>query len=326
MPSFSVVIAAYQAAETVGEAIESALAQTLPALEVIVVDDGSSDGTAAALEPYAPKIRSLRQDHRGVASAWNAALEVARADFFAVLGADDAYLPQRLEALASLAVARPDLDVLCTDLVYEVDGAEAGRFGETCPFELHDQRAAILSRCFCAAPAVRRATLTSVGGFRESMRTGSDWENAIRLVHSGARAGLVDEPLYRYRIRRDSLTGDRVGALRERISFLERLGRELELSEGERATLRRSVARQRASLALAEAEVAVRSRSRDARRRALGAAATASVPLPARAAAFAAAIAPSVAARVLESREALGGDKRLRRPRPSSDRIGQTEA
>ena len=88
MPSFSVVIAAYQAAETVGEAIESALAQTLPALEVIVVDDGSSDGTAAALEPYAPKIRSLRQDHRGVASAWNAALEVARADFFAVLGAE----------------------------------------------------------------------------------------------------------------------------------------------------------------------------------------------------------------------------------------------
>ena len=119
-PTFSIVIATHNADATIAESIESALAQTLPALEVIVGDDGSTDQTAAVLEPYLERIRYFRQEHRGVAATMNAALELARGEFFAVLGADDAYLPERLEALASLSAGRPDLDLLCTDLVYEV--------------------------------------------------------------------------------------------------------------------------------------------------------------------------------------------------------------
>ena len=126
VPTFSVVIATYNSAATIAEAIESALAQTLPPLEVIVGDDGSTDHTAAALEPYWERIRYFRQEHRGVASARNAALGMARGEFFAVLDADDAYLPERLEALAALSAVRPDLDLLSTDLVYEVDGRPVG--------------------------------------------------------------------------------------------------------------------------------------------------------------------------------------------------------
>jgi glycosyltransferase involved in cell wall biosynthesis len=151
-PTFSIVIAAHNAAGTIAEALESALAQTLPAIEVIVGDDGSTDQTSAALEPYRERIRSFRQEQRGVASTWNAALRIARGEFFAVLGADDVYLPERLEALAALSAARPDLDLLCTDLEYEFHGLPAGRFGATCPFDVADQRTAILERCFCAAP------------------------------------------------------------------------------------------------------------------------------------------------------------------------------
>jgi glycosyltransferase involved in cell wall biosynthesis len=117
VPTFSIVIAAHNAAGTIAEAVESALAQTLPAIEVIVGDDGSTDETAAALDPYRERIRYFRQEHRGVASTRNAALKIARGDFFAVLDADDAYLPERLEALAGLSATRPDLDLLCTDLV-----------------------------------------------------------------------------------------------------------------------------------------------------------------------------------------------------------------
>jgi glycosyltransferase involved in cell wall biosynthesis len=315
-PTFSIVIATYNAAATIAESIESALAQTLPALEVIVGDDGSTDQTAAALEPYLERIRYFRQEHRGVASTRNAALKIARGEFLAVLDSDDVYLPERLEALAALSAARPDLDLLCTDLVYEVDGRPVGRFEESCPFDVADQRTAILDRCFCAAPAMRRTTLIRIGGFDESMRIGSDWEGAIRLIHSGAAAGLVAEPLYRYRIHGGSLTGDRLAALRERIEFLERVGRTQALHDRERFTLGRSVTRQRTSLALAEAEVALRSRSSDARRRALAAARRPSVPLHYRAAALAAALAPNTAARALERREARRGDNRLRRPLP----------
>jgi hypothetical protein len=302
-PSFSVVIAAHNAAECIQEAVESALAQTLPPLELIVSDDGSTDSTERELAPYWDRITYVREEHAGVASARNAALEIAKGEFFAVLDADDRYLPERLEALAELAMTRPDLDILCTDAFLEHEGRVVGRFSEDCPFEVVDQRAAILQRCFCAWPAVRRTTLTEAGAFDESLRTGSDWECAIRLVHSGATAGLVDEPLYSYRVHASSLTADRVRTLRDRVAFLERAGRSYQLNGTERTALAQSLKAQRAYLVLTEAEAALRARARDARRRALTAVRTPGVAPRSRIAAMAAAIAPGTAARALARRQ-----------------------
>ena len=312
-PTFSVVIAAFNAAETIVEAVESALGQTLPPLEVIVCDDGSTDRTAAELEPYRGRVIYIRKQRGGVASAWNAALERADGEFFAVLGADDAYLPTRLEALAELAVARSDLDILCTDAFLELERQPVSRFGEDTPFEVADQPAAILERCFCVAPAVRRTKLIDVGGFDQSMYTGSDWECLIRLIHREVVAGLVDEPLYRYRLHNRSVTADRPRTLRDRVVLLERVRKTYDLSNGQRAALARSLARQRASLALTEAEAALRARSPDARSRAFAAARTRTVGLRSRAAALAAALAPKAAARALERREARSGRSRLKR-------------
>lgn len=316
VPTFSVVIAAYNAAESIADAIESALAQRLQPLELIVCDDGSTDAIAAALEPYRERVTYLRKARGGPASARNAALEVASGEFFAVLDADDSYLPERLEALAELAVARPDLDVLCTDAFLEFDGRIVGTFSESCPFAVVDQRVAILERCFCAWPAIRRGALIAVGGFDESLRTGSDWECAIRLLHAGAAAGLVDEPLYRYRVHGESFTADRVRTLHDRVAFLARVGLSYDLSGAERATLTRSLAAQRTSLVLTEAEAALRARSRDARSRALAAARSPGIALRSRAAAIAAALAPRTAARALERRAGAGGSSRLGRSVP----------
>jgi hypothetical protein len=241
-PTFSVVIAARNAATSISEAVESALSQTLSPLEVVVSDDGSVDGTAEALAPFQNRITYLRNEHAGVAAARNAALELARGEFFAVLDADDCYLPERLEALGELAIMRPDLDLLCTDAFLEHEDRVVGRFGEGCPFAVADQRAAILERCFCAWPAVRRTTLVAAGGFDESLRTGSDWECAIRLLFNGGVAGLVDEPLYSYRVHGRSLTADRVRTLNDRVAFLEQAGRSYVLGPTERAALARSLA------------------------------------------------------------------------------------
>jgi len=306
LPTFSVVIAAYNAAGTVGEAIDSALRQTRPPVEVIVVDDGSTDDTAAAIGPYLDRIVYLRRPHAGVASARNAALERATGEFIAVLDADDTYLPERLEALATLAAARPDLDILCTDAFLEVDRRIVGRFGEDTPFEVVNQRAAIIERCFCAAPAFRRSTVLSAGAYDESMRTAEDWELVLRLLFGGAAAGLVDEPLYRYRIHPASLTANRIAALSERVGFLQSIRDTYELDLDEQDALSRSLARQRAALALTEVEAALRARSADARRRALGAALVPGVGLRTRSAALAAALAPRTAARMLERRARLG--------------------
>ena len=315
-PTFSVVMAVHNGAATIAEGIDSVLAQTTPALEVIVCDDGSTDRTAAVLEPYADRVTYLRKDRGGVASARNAALAVASGEFFAVLDADDVYEPERLQALTELALARPDLDIVCSDVFLEQHGTILGRFTSSSPFAVLDQPAAILERCFCIAPAVRREALVKAGGFDESLRTGSDWECAIRLIHSGSRAGLVEEPLYRYRIEGATLTSDRVGTLRDRISFLERAGRRYSLDETEKAALERSLAAQRQALVLTEAESALRSRARDARRRALRAARSPGVTFRARASAFAAAIAPRAAGHILERRARKTGYSRLGRSVP----------
>jgi hypothetical protein len=308
-----VVIAAHDAAGTIGEAVESAFAQTLAALEVIVVDDGSTDGTMATLEPYLDRIVCIRKQRGGAASARNAALEQVRGDFLAVLDADDAYLPERLEALTELAVARPDLDILCTDAFLEVERRPVATFSEGCAFEIADQRAAILERCFCAWPAYRLRTLVDAGGFDESLRSGSDWECVIRLLCNGAVAGAVDDPLYRYRFQDRSLTSDRVRTLRERVALLEHVGQTHALDNRERLVLASSLTAQKAYLALTEAEAALRSRSRDARGRALAAARMPGVTFRSRAAVLAAAFAPEAAARALERREARRGHSRLRR-------------
>src|SRR5712692_3660025 len=121
-PSFSVIIAAYQAAATIGEAVDSALGQTLTPLEVIVCDDGSTDDIERALAPYRDRIVLLRKENGGEASAKNAAARAASGVFVAILDADDAYLPERLEALGELAAARPDLDILSSDAYLELDG------------------------------------------------------------------------------------------------------------------------------------------------------------------------------------------------------------
>jgi Glycosyl transferase family 2 len=315
-PSFSVVIAVHNAAGTIAEAIGSVLAQTVAATQLIVSDDGSTDGIEEAVAPYGDRLTYLRKDRGGVASAWNAALEIAVGDFFAVLGADDVYEPERLEALRELAVARPDLDILCTDVFLERDGDVLGRFTSDCPFEVVDQKTAILGRCFCIAPATRRETLVAAGGFDESLRTGSDWECAIRLIHSGAAAGLVDEPLYRYRVEGKTLTSNRIGTLRDRIFFLERAGSSYELGETEAAALERSLAAQRNALVLTEAEAALRWRAHDARSRALAAARSPGVAFRARASAIAAAVAPRAAGRILERRERKTGYSRLGRSVP----------
>src|SRR5919197_5607580 len=106
-PSFSVIIPAYQAASTVGDAVSSALAQTYPAHEVIVVDDGSTDDLAGALSTFAGRIRLIRKENGGAASARNAGVAAAEGEFVAFLDADDVYGPRRLEVLGELVAAPP---------------------------------------------------------------------------------------------------------------------------------------------------------------------------------------------------------------------------
>jgi Glycosyl transferase family 2 len=308
-PTFSVIIAAYQSAVTIAEALESALGQTSPPHEVIVCDDGSTDDIDRAVEPFRDRIVLLRQPNGGEGAAKNTAARAASGDFVAILDADDVYLPERLEALGELAAARPDLDILTTDAFLEAGGSVLRRaYDETWRFEAADQRRAILERNFIFGhAAVRRAVLLEAGGFDESIRWTTDWECWLRLIYAGSRAGLVDEPLSRYRLHEGALSSRRAQMLGGRVQTLEKAeaaGRELGLSPSEREALASSLARHRRLAAVEEARQLLREGGGEARRRSLAIATGRGHDPSTRLKAAGAALAPRVARRLMARREA----------------------
>lgn len=296
VPTFSVIVPAYQAAATIGDALDSAFAQTMQPVEVIVCDDGSTDDLDAALEPYRDKILLVRKENGGEGSAKDAAARAASGDFVVVLDADDAFLPQRIEALAFLAVERPDLGILTTDAFLESEGNVIRRaYTPDWSFESTDQRQAILQRNFIfSAAAIRRERLLSIGGFDPSARYAADWELWVRLILAGSRAGLVDEPLYRYRIGPGALSANRPKLVRGFLNALDTAS-SFELSSDERRILEHSRSERRRELALLELRAALDHRS-GIRRAALRVVGARGLPLRVRLKAVLALLAPRLAA------------------------------
>lgn len=305
-PTFSAVIAAFQAAAYIGDAIDSLLAQTLPPHEIIVCDDGSTDDLTSALRPYRDQVILIRKENGGEASAKNAAARSATGDFLAIIDADDVYLPERLEALADLSAERADLDLLTTDCFLVVDGRVVRQgYHSGYRFETDDQRRAILQRNFLVGgiTAVRRERFLEIGGFDESLRWATDWDCWIRLILTGSSAGLVAAPLAEYRIRRTGLASNRLRMFEGRIAVLEKTALRRDLSDTECRVLKEALQAQRRGLALARVRIALTERHRDARRLAVALAFTSGVRPGTRVRAVLAAALPRVAGRHLVAQQ-----------------------
>ena len=306
VPTFSVVIAAYNAADTIAAAVRSALDQSPPPLEVVVVDDGSSVPVAEALGELRERVTVVRRARGGFAAAMSDAICTAAGDFAVFLGADDAFRPGRLRALAGLADARPELDLLTTDATVTIGDREIGRFysGET-RFAEDDQRVAILRANFVFGHvAVRRARAIDAGLLDTSMESASDWDLFIRLILDGARAGLVPEPLSVYRLRPGSITSQRTRLLGGRIVALRKALARDDLDARERAVAQETLREQELELALEEARAGLRSGAPDARRRAWAVARDGRQQPVSRARALLTLVAPPVAAAALRRKEA----------------------
>lgn len=316
-PTISVVIPAYEAAGTIAEAVDSALAQDPHPDQVIVADDGSGDALAQALEPFGGRVELLRLPHAGVSATRNAACRHAGGEFVLFLDADDLLLPGKLAALCRLSRGRPHLDILATDLWFEADGRRSGRFGAANAFPAEeDQRRTILERCFVAQPALRRSRLLALGGFDESLRTGEDWDCVVRLVLGGSVAGFDATPLAVYRIHGGSLTSSRADTFRDRVRVLEKALDNPDLRPEERPTAERMLAIQRARAALGDVQAGLAEGSPDVRRRGLALARASGGSLRDRACGLAVAIGPRALRPWLGGR--LGGPSQLSRRLPEA--------
>jgi glycosyltransferase involved in cell wall biosynthesis len=266
----SVLVPAYNTATTIGDALESALSQDPPPYEVIVSDDGSLDDLDSALRPFADRVHVVRGPNGGLAAARNRAAAVATGELLALLDADDVWLPGRVAALTAAAAARPDLAVLTTDAVESRAGLRTpGSYYDVRAFDVGHQEVAILRENFIfGAGAVRADAFRAVGGYRHGARHAEDWDLWLRLLLNGHRAGLIEQPLYEYRRRPESLTGQRLALAVGILDLLARV-RSFPLDRAQRDQLDRTEQRWRE----AAARAAHRAADPRARRMALRAAA-----------------------------------------------------
>jgi glycosyltransferase involved in cell wall biosynthesis len=198
-----VVLPVHDRAPVVRRAIDSVLAQTLAAWELIAVDDGSTDGTAEILAAVRrPGVRVLQSpDNRGANWARNEGVRAARGEIVSFLDSDDAFLPGKLERVVALFDARPDLDALVDSFEVHVPTGAGVRVRSRRNPPVSDpaefRRRVFGREIYKATPAisVRRAALLEVGLFDETLRRRQDMDLLLRLSRRH-RCAAIDEVLW----------------------------------------------------------------------------------------------------------------------------------
>jgi glycosyltransferase involved in cell wall biosynthesis len=218
-PAFTVVITTFDRSVMVTRAVDSVLAQTCKDFELIVVDDGSTDDTPAALRAYEhdPRVQCLRIEHSGVSRARNFGMQAGTGEWIAVLDDDNLWKPGYLEHQLALARAHPDAGVVyCSAEQYEADGRLVWIWpGEEQP---RDPFGAMLGHWFTwvSATVFRRSLLEEVGGFEPALDTREDKDMLLRLAARTRFVGSADTLMVRWlhgepRLTDHTLTIMRVG-------------------------------------------------------------------------------------------------------------------
>jgi glycosyltransferase involved in cell wall biosynthesis len=212
----TVGIPCFEQAEWLGEALASVAAQTVPAVETIVVDDGSSPPEAQRIRELCRQFgaRHVRVTNRGLPGARNTALMLARGDAFLPLDADDWIEPEYIEK--TLPWLR-DADFVCVGL--QEHGLRDNVFmpGYDRPLEQVTLELELQMNRIYYCSLFRTDLLRSVGGYNGRMVNGyEDWDLAIDLIARGARFVAVDEILFHYRVRPDGLLAEAERSHRQR--------------------------------------------------------------------------------------------------------------
>jgi hypothetical protein len=220
MPTISVVIPCYNGAKFLRATIESVLAQTYPPLEMIVVDDGSTDDSAAIAESFGPPVRVIRQTNRGVTAARNRGIAEASGDYVHFLDADDLIHADAFKWLISLGPFDP----------HEIRIMGIGWFNET-PDRLFRQATwnfdCLLPHILFSTPGGIHSTLfprplvDSVGGFEVRRKYGTDFDFFIRVAFSGAKVKALPKVGAFYRIHSQSETQKGKGSRAPAIAHTE---------------------------------------------------------------------------------------------------------
>jgi peptidoglycan/xylan/chitin deacetylase (PgdA/CDA1 family) len=221
----SVIVPAFNCEATLASTLDSLLAQTHPAWEAIVVDDGSGDRTAAIAEEYCrrdERVRLHRQENKGVGGARNAGIAQARHPWMFFLDADDTIVPEAFAELVAAMVSRPDTDAVLAGC-RRVDAG--GRKLRSQRPGHHEDHFAVFARV-CAivihSCLVRTELVRRVGGFDEGLVTCEDWDLWQRIARVGARFRTIPVDVAIYRMRPGTASHDGRRMLQDGLLVIDR--------------------------------------------------------------------------------------------------------
>jgi glycosyltransferase involved in cell wall biosynthesis len=210
MSRVSIVIPAHNAAGFLRDALDSVFAQRLEDPEVVVVDDGSTDGTADAARRYGRGVQVLSQPRSGSGRARNQGLQATSGDLVAFLDADDIWVPEKSSLQIPLLENDPDLGLVFSDMVsFGGEGAPSRRYFEERGFDGRCTPSSIFLYDMISTPTVilRRSCLDEAGLFDESLPIGQDTDLWFRVALA-RRFAVVDLPTVRRRLHADNITRD----------------------------------------------------------------------------------------------------------------------
>jgi len=239
-PRVSVVMPAFDAAWCIGAAASAVLWQTHRDLELVVVDDGSTDGTADVVGALEGPVKLIRQENAGVATARNRGIEAASGELIAFCDADDIWFAEHLAALLDVwdrhgGIATSNSYWLLPRGIHPSRVRYKGRFPEP-----SRQRRAILEQNFVSTMWVfPRALVDEIGPFDEQRRRAEDWDFWLRAIYAGHRVSLQREPLALYRWGDTGLSADWRKMDAEIEAIFHGLEERVELSDDERAYVHR---------------------------------------------------------------------------------------
>jgi glycosyltransferase involved in cell wall biosynthesis len=219
-PSFSVIIPAYNEAGLVGSAIESVLRQSRPDWEAIVVDDGSTDGTAEAVHEFElrdPRVRLVRKANEGLSAARNSGIDVAGARYVTFLDSDDLLMPGYLDAMGAALGANSGAGFAYTDAwAMDADSHRIGRAtamsawtpAEPAENPLDTIRQLIPNNFIFVATTLPRAVLDDVGRFDTELSSAEDYDLWLRILARGYAAVRAPGVLAIKRERSDAMSAN----------------------------------------------------------------------------------------------------------------------
>ena len=231
----SVIIPTYNRAHTLRRALDSVLAQTRPADEILVIDDGSTDTSRELLAQHYPQVRYLYQDNAGVSAARNLGIKHASGDWLALLDSDDEWLPEKLARQSAAIDAQPNYQLCHCDEIWIRNGRRVN------PMKKHAKAGGwIFSHCLplCAispsAAMIRKDLIEHLGLFDESLPACEDYDLWLKVC-AQQPVLYLDEPLLnKYGGHEDQLSQQYWGMDRFRIQALDNAIETIQLKDEDR--------------------------------------------------------------------------------------------